>query len=67
MSGGSTAWLSSGTYVWLDAPTHAWERMEAWGEARDAQPGIFLLGGDGSRGICAACLGGIGRALLDRE
>ena len=42
-------WLESGAFVQLYEPSRAMGMMEAWSPAIDLHPGLFLLGGDGSR------------------
>lgn len=42
-------WLESGAFVQLYEPSWAMGMMEAWSPAIDLHPGLFLLGGDGSR------------------
>ena len=44
-------WLESGDYVQLFDPVEALGLLEAWGEAVSLHPGIFFLGGDGSRNL----------------
>jgi hypothetical protein len=44
-------WLESGDYVQLFDPVEALDRLDAWGEATSLHPGIFFLGGDGSRNL----------------
>ena len=54
LQGGSwlrEGWLESGDYVQLFEPSEALERLDAWGEATPRHPGIYLLGGDGSRSL----------------
>lgn len=42
-------WLRSGQYLQCYAPDEALGLLEAWGEGAQRLPGIYLLGGDGSR------------------
>lgn len=44
-------WLDSGDYVHLYDPEESLELLEAWGNSTQLHPGIYFLGGDGSRSI----------------
>ncbi|NHA69912.1 SMI1/KNR4 family protein [Phycicoccus flavus] len=44
-------WLESGDFLQCFDPRQALERLEAWEESADLHPGIYLLGGDGSRNL----------------
>jgi hypothetical protein len=44
-------WLESGDYVQVFDPSEALDRLDAWGEATQHHPGIYFLGGDGSRDL----------------
>ena len=44
-------WLESGDYVHLYDPVESLDLLDAWGDSRALHPGIYFLGGDGSRSI----------------
>lgn len=44
-------WLESGDYIHLYDPEESLEIMDAWGDSTALHPGIYFLGGDGSRSI----------------
>lgn len=47
-------WLNSGDYIQLYDPAESLELLEEWGESTRLHPGIYFLGGDGSR--CIYCI-----------
>jgi hypothetical protein len=60
-------WLKSGAFVQVYEPRRALEVMTAWSPAIDLHPGLFLLGGDGSREMYGINLDepGLGVVALD--
>lgn len=42
-------WLESGAFIQLWEPSRALDLMLAWSPSVDLHPGLFVLGGDGSR------------------
>lgn len=57
-------WLESGAFVQVYEPTKAMDMMEAWSPAIDLHPGLFLLGGDGSREMYGVNLNRVGEGVL---
>ena len=44
-------WLESGEFVQLFDPGEVLDQLDAWGEATSRHPGVYFLGGDGSRNL----------------
>lgn len=57
-------WLDSGAFVQVYEPSKAIDMMEAWRPAIDLHPGLFLLGGDGSREMYGVNLNLAGQGVL---